>query len=79
MLYNERNFTDDFREQTCEEELWGELHDWARPWDTGRPHESWLSELDKLIELGDLPITSLPLRDRGDLTEFLLCLSIVWG
>ena len=31
--------------------------------------------LDILIELGDLPITSLPLRDLGDLSEFLLCLS----
>ena len=30
-----------------------------------------------LIVLGDLPITSLPLRDLGDLIEFLLCLSLV--
>ena len=31
------------------------------------------------MELGDLPITSLPLRDLGDLSEFLLCLSLVSG
>ena len=65
--------------QTCEEELCGEDQDAVRPCATGIPHESWLSVLEILKELGDRPITSLPLRDLGDLTEFLLCLSLVSG
>ena len=63
--------------QTCEAEVWGEDQEPVRPCATGKPHESWLSVLEILIELGDRLITSLPLRDLGDLSEFLLCLSKV--
>lgn len=59
----------------CEAEVWGEDQEAVRPFATGKPHESWLSVLEILIELGDRPITSLTLRDLGDLSEFLLCLS----
>ena len=68
-----------FSIQTCEEGVWGEDQDAARPCATGIPLESWLSVLEILIELGDRPIASLPQRDLGDFTEFLLCLSVVSG
>lgn len=61
----------------CDAEVWDEDQEAVRPCVTGKPHESWLSVLEILIELGDRPITSLPLRDLGDLIEFLLCLSLV--